>query len=173
MFGLRTGEITALGAALTALFTGVGLMIAWVIHRRDRTLAGRRKPIKCIDEYVPRGTIPDVDATRYRSVGLVLYNRSDVEQELSVNEVRTRLLWPRLRHRVYSATLTSKVPFAERSTRRLTIDFVAVDEWPARYSVERLHQEWRRGVLRFRGRLDDGSRVKFTRRVFLYPPEQS
>src|SRR5438128_839125 len=95
--------IGAIGAVLTAAFTGGYLVITWRSHRHAVISGGRARPvrIRAVDALFLQEW-PQVLAdfsggaadTRTR-MGMVRgMNRSDIDQRITINARKSRVVWP-------------------------------------------------------------------------------
>ncbi len=110
----RTDLLTALGALATAIFTLGLLVLSIIVYRHTRDLSGRRKPVvmaktrdgqfmylvrtKSKPAYVPKDT-----ESEYRLGYVHIFNHSDSDQFLAINDRKTRIVWPRMKHCRFAA----------------------------------------------------------------------
>ncbi|HEY8215925.1 MAG TPA: hypothetical protein VIH82_02245, partial [Acidimicrobiia bacterium] len=90
---------------------------------------------------------------------------------------KTKILWPRIRnHRSIDRDGNFCIgggtyDFNPRTKHVIELAFIVPegDEWPKRFSVERLHDRGGHVLMRFYGSLESGKRVEIARRIGIYP----
>jgi hypothetical protein len=124
--------LTAIGVLATAVFTGLALVLGWIVHQHAKSQAGRRKPFRVVLRPVerPAGNAhiykpDDAPLSNVRGVEIQLTNHSGVA--VTAGPIRARVWWPpgvrvdfQRYQRVYGSqdfanvvfALTSKEPWA-------------------------------------------------------------
>lgn len=165
---------TLVGVLLTAVFTGLAALMALLLLRHERQLAGMRKPVR-LGRRKPVGVhrFRDEDdwdrfaevLPTFRVLTLYIFNRSAVRQTITFDVAKSTFLWPRshrgLRVQQREVTLSPhrggnfRILAGKPLDPKLLTGYLAnrPDPWPEKWE--------RRCLIKLSGMTASGRRVRF------------